>query len=236
MNDIGKIVEKSAEFYSKSFLQFDYKLADFAFQTLRPYFKGKVGLELGPASGYMTKSLVKEFEILHLVEGSERLLAQIPDYQNVTKFHSLFEVFNATIQYDTIIMSHVLEHIANPVLVLEKISNWLKKDGVFCVAVPNAKSLHRLVAKEMGILKNEYELNLRDHELGHYRVYDLEKLKEQIGQAGFNIIDSGGYFLKPLSNSQIESNWTPEMIDGFYKVGRKFQENCAEIFVICSRS
>ena len=95
-----------------------------------------------------------------------------------------------------------MEHISDPVLVLKKVSNWLKNDGVFCVAVPNAKSLHRLIAREMGILKSEYDLNQRDHELGHYRVYDLTKLKEHVVQAGFNIIDSGGYFLKPLSNSQ----------------------------------
>ena len=73
MSEIEKIVERSAEFYNTSFLQFDYTLADFAYQTLQPYFKGRLGLELGPSSGYMTKSLIKEFEILHLVEGSENL-------------------------------------------------------------------------------------------------------------------------------------------------------------------
>jgi SAM-dependent methyltransferase len=235
MNEISRIVDQSANFYNNSFLQFDYRLAEFGFQTLRPYFKGKLALELGPSSGYMTKSLIKEFETLHLVEGSENLLSQIPDYPNIIKYHSLFEDYDTDNQYDTIIMSHVLEHISDPILVLKKIYNWLKVGGVFCVAVPNAKSIHRLVAKEMGLLKNEYDLNQRDIELGHYRVYDLTILKEHVLQSGFKIVESGGYFLKPLSNGQIESYWSAEMIQGFYKIGKQFQDNCAEIFVICSK-
>ena len=235
MSELKKKVEDSASFYSKSFLGFDYKLADYGFRTLKPYFKGTKALELGPASGYMTKQLVQVFETLDAVEGSKDLLDQIPDFKNLKKYHAFFEEFETSETYDTIIMSHVLEHIADPLFVLKRIYQWLKKNGVFIIAVPNAKSIHRLVAVEMGLLKSEFELNSRDHELGHYRVYDLPLLKEHVAKAGFSIVDSGGYFLKPLSNGQIEKNWTEEMIEGFYKVGKHFQNNTAEIFVVCKK-
>jgi len=235
MNDLKKRVDDSANFYKETILNFDYQLAKFNFASLKPFFRGKTALELGPASGYMTKSLVDEFETLHLVEGSDSLLKEIPEYSNVTKYHSLFEDFETSQKYDSIIMSHVLEHIENPALVLKKICNWLADDGVFLVSVPNAKSIHRMVAVQMGLLKSEYELNERDHELGHFRVYDMDILKTQMKDAGFKIQESGGIFLKPLSNLQIENNWTPEMIEGFYKVGKYFQEYCAEIFVVCSK-
>jgi 2-polyprenyl-3-methyl-5-hydroxy-6-metoxy-1,4-benzoquinol methylase len=235
MNDLKKRVDDSSNFYRESILGFDYQLATYNFESLKPFFKGKTALELGPASGYMTKLLVEEFESLHLVEGSESLLQEIPEYPNVTKYHSLFEEFETTQKYDTIIMSHVLEHIENPSLVLKKIYNWLADDGVFLVSVPNAKSIHRLVAVQMGMLTSEYELNSRDHELGHFRVYDMNALSTQMTEAGFKVQDTGGVFLKPLSNGQIETNWTPEMIEGFYKVGKYFQEYCAEIFVVCTK-
>lgn len=235
MGTIKQKVDDSARFYSESFLNVDYQLAEFGFDSLKPYFKGKLALELGPASGYMTKSLVHKFETLHIVEGSGHLLSQIPDYNNVVKFHSLFENYETDMQYDTIIMSHVLEHIAEPVKVLSQIYNWLDKEGVFLVAVPNAKSIHRLAAVEMGFLSSEYELNQRDYDLGHYRVYDTQTLKADLLAAGFKIKYSGGYFLKPISNSQIESHWSQEMISGFYKVGKYFQENCAEIFAVCTK-
>jgi len=235
MSELSERVDLAANFYNQSFLNFDYQLADFSFRTLKPYFHGKLALELGPSSGYMTRSLVKEFEQLHLVEGAKSLLDQIPDYPNVVKNHSLFEDFETTERYDTIVMSHVLEHICTPLQILTKIRSWLRDDGVFLVSVPNARSLHRMVAVEMGLLANEYQLNQRDKDLGHYRVYDLDSLRKDVVDAGFKVRHSGGYFLKPLSNAQIEQNWNQQMIDGFYKLGAHFQQNCAEIFVVCSK-
>lgn len=235
MDNIKQKVDNAASFYTQSYLGLDYQLADYSYQTLKPFFKGSVALEMGPAVGHMTKKLVNDFATLHLIEGSEALLKSIPDYPNVTKYHSLFEEFTNSIQYDTIIMGHVLEHIEQPVPLLKRIHSWLKPDGIFLVAVPNAKSIHRTVAVEMGLLSNEYELNARDHELGHFRVYDTELLLAHLAEAGFSIQQSGGYFLKPLSNGQIEKNWTPEMIQGFYKAGKHFPTLCAEIYAVCSK-
>lgn len=235
MSDIKKKVDNSSGFYSKSFLGFDYKLADFNYLTLKPFFKGSLALEIGPASGYMTKHLVNDFETLHLLEGSTSLIQEIPDYPNVKKFNSLIEEYQTNLKYKTIIMGHVLEHISDPIFALNKINNWLHPNGVFLVSVPNAKSIHRLVAVEMGLLPTIYDLNQRDIELGHYRVYDMDSLKSDITNSGFKIRETGGVFLKPISNGQIESNWNEQMIDGFYKVGKMFQEYCAEIFVVCGK-
>jgi 2-polyprenyl-3-methyl-5-hydroxy-6-metoxy-1,4-benzoquinol methylase len=235
MKKIKEIVDQSSSFYFNTILDFDYKLCYFNFKTFEPFFTGNLALELGPASGYMTKNLINHFKEIHLIEGSEELLNKIPDYKNVKKIHSLFEDYESNIKYDTIIMSHVLEHIEDPISILKKIYTWLADKGVFLVSVPNARSIHRMAAVEMGILENVYTLNSRDEELGHYRVYDMEKLEDDISKAGFTIKDKGGIFLKPLSNRQIEDNWTDEMIDGFYKLGHFFKENCAEIFIVCSK-
>lgn len=235
MSDILKKVEDSSGFYTNNFIDFDFLLANYGYETLSKFFRGKNALELGPASGYMTKQLQKDFLSLDIVEGSLNLLNQIQEYPNVYKYHSLFENFDSEKKYDTIIMSHVLEHINDPLLVLKKIYNWLDADGVFIVAVPNAKSLHRMAAVEMGLLESVYQLNERDHQLGHYRVYDTDLLLKDLKHAGFRIETNGGYFLKPVSNGQIEEHWSQEMKDGFYKLGKQFQENCAEIYAICTK-
>jgi hypothetical protein len=60
-------------------------------------------------------------------------------------------------------------------------------------------------------------------------------LDSHLKKSGFNIDHMGGYFLKPLSNGQIENDWSDEMIEGFYKIGKYFQENCAEIYAVCSK-
>jgi 2-polyprenyl-3-methyl-5-hydroxy-6-metoxy-1,4-benzoquinol methylase len=232
--DIQKRVDDSSAFYKNSFLCLDFKLADFSYNTLKQFFIGDEALEIGPASGYMTKHLVNDFKQLDLLEGSKSLLDTIPDYNNVRKFNSLIENFSADKQYDTIIMSHVLEHIEEPVKNLIKIKSWLKENGRLLVAVPNALSLHRMAAVEMGLLENEYQLNQRDLQLGHFRVYDLNLLCKHIEEANLKVTNKGGYFLKPLSNSQIENNWDDKMIEAFYHLGNKFPQNCAEIYVVCT--
>jgi len=106
---------------------------------------------------------------------------------------------------------------------------------VLIVGVPNAKSFHRLAAVKMGLLKSEYELNNRDIELGHYRVYDILMLQNELINAGYKICYKGGVFFKPLSNKQIQDNWNAEMIEAFYELGKDFQENTAEIFVVVKK-
>ena len=235
MNDRDQKVMDSSAFYNQEILNIDYKQADLVYRSIKKYFKGETGLELGPASGYMTESLVNDFPILHLIEASKTLIDQIPEYPNVTKHCSMFEDFKSDIKFDTIIMSHVLEHIENPLEVLTKIKDWLKDDGVFIISVPNAKSLHRMAAVKMGLLQSEYTLNERDHSLGHYRVYDLNSLSKDVTAIGLKITHTGGSFLKPLSNGQIEQYWTNEMVEGFFELGKEFPGNCAEIFVVCTK-
>ncbi|HQQ93224.1 MAG TPA: class I SAM-dependent methyltransferase [Bacteroidia bacterium] len=233
MDHSQKKVEDSAKFYNRSMLNFDLMLAEYGYKTIKPYFRGDTGMEIGPSTGYVTRFLKDDFRQLDLVEGSGDLLAQIPQYPNVRKFHSMVEQFEPDTRYQTIVMSHILEHIEHPVEALKRIKEWLAPDGLLIISVPNANSIHRMAAVEMGLLGSVHELNARDLDLGHYRVYDPTSLKNDIRMAGLETTHNGGYFFKPLSNGQIETNWTLEMIEGFYKLGKLFPEHCAEIYCVC---
>jgi 2-polyprenyl-3-methyl-5-hydroxy-6-metoxy-1,4-benzoquinol methylase len=143
----------------------------------------------------MTKFIFNDFKTIHFFEGVKDLLDQIPNYEIILIHHSYFEEFKTDLKFDTIIMSYILEHNEKPIEVLKHISRMLSDKGVFIISVPNAKSFHRLAAIEMGILKNEYELNERDHELGHYRVYDLTRLKQDVVESDLKVLDEGGVFI-----------------------------------------
>jgi 2-polyprenyl-3-methyl-5-hydroxy-6-metoxy-1,4-benzoquinol methylase len=231
---LNKVIESST-FYNSNMLQIDYKQVEFCYRSLKPYFKGNIGCELGPSTGYMTKYLLNDFEQLDVIEGALELLQQIPDNKKLTKYHSLFEDFTPARKYDTIIMNHVLEHIEKPVELLANISTWLNDDGVFLIGVPNAKSFHRLAAVKMGLLSSEFELNDRDKALGHYRVYDFKTLVEHAQQAGLKLLNKGGVFLKFMSNAQIEATCNESMLEAYYALSSDFAENCAEIFVVCKK-
>ena len=116
---------------------------------------------------------------------------------------------------------------------LRRVSLWLKDDGRLLIGVPNAKSFHRLAAVKMGLLSNEYELNERDVALGHYRVYDLNSLTAHAEEAGLEVMEKGGVFLKFLSNAQIEEFFTEEMMEAFNSLSKEFYFNSAEVFIVC---
>ncbi len=199
------------------------------------FWKGRRCLEMGPAEGVMTTQLCNAFPELTLVEGAEVFCRDLRDwFPNATVIHSLFEDFVPASLFDTIVLGHVLEHVAHPVEVLRKAGAWLAPGGVICCAVPNARSLHRQAAVLMGILETEHSLNPTDLHHGHRRVYDPETFRAEFRAAGLTVDVTGGYWLKPLSNSQMESAWTAEMIDAFMRLGERYPDIAAEIYAIAS--
>ena len=87
----------------------------------------------------------------------------------------------------------------------------------------------------MGLLQEKTTLNDRDKQLGHQRVYTQSSLLADIKAAGLRSVKNGGVFLKPLSNAQIDENWSSEMIEGFYLLGADFPEHCAELFAVAQK-
>ncbi|PYS46233.1 MAG: class I SAM-dependent methyltransferase [Acidobacteria bacterium] len=226
-------VEKVSEWYLKDQLDFDRRLIQFRYQTLRPHLAGPEGLELGPAEGEMTQFLLPHFTRLTVVDGSQELLARINDAPNLVKVHKLFEEFVPDQPFNTIVMEHILEHVEDPVSLVSRVKEWLARGGKLLVGVPNAHSIHRLAAVKMGLLKEPCELNARDRILGHRRVYTPESFRRDLETAGVQVVEKGGVFFKPLSNQQIQDNWTEEMIAGFYELGKDFPDYAAELYAIC---
>lgn len=226
-------VEDVSSWYLQEQLDFDKRLIGFRYKTLRPHLRGPTGLELGPAEGQMTQFLINDFESLTVVDGAAALLERIPNYKNLTKIHSLFEEFNPRTKFDTIIMEHILEHVDRPVELLQRIREWLAPNGKALLGVPNGNSIHRLAATKMGLLKHPCELNSRDLAQGHRRVYVGETFRKDIEAAGLKVLEMGGVFFKPLSNKQIQDNWTEDMIQGFYELGKDFPQHAADIYAVC---
>lgn len=207
-----------------------------SFRIASRYLSGETVLELGPAEGVMTELLVTTGMKLTLVEGAldlaEDLRRRFPAARVV---HGLFEEYCPTETFDNIILGHVLEHVEDPVDLVRRASRWLDPDnGRMFAAVPNAHSIHRQAAVQMGLLETEDELNEQDVLHGHRRVFNMADLLELFREAGAVVEASGGYWLKPLSNRQIEDSWTAEMIAAFMVLGERYPDIAGEIYVVAS--
>ncbi len=107
--------------------------------------KGKV-LDIGASTGVFLSIFVKNgWEVVGIEPSESARIAQEKglDIRNVT-----FEKANLPSAYfDLVIMNHTLEHIADPVAVLNKIHKVLKKGGILYVDVPNFASLRSKIWK-----------------------------------------------------------------------------------------
>lgn len=199
------------------------------------YWKGRRCLEMGPAEGVMTPLLTQAFPDLTLLEGAQAFCHDLRRrFPHATVVHSLFEDFAPSAPFDTIVLGHVLEHVDRPAEILRLAKSWLAPGGVICAAVPNARSLHRQAAVLMGILDTEFSLNPADLHHGHRRVYNPESFRADFLAAGLAVRIFGGYWIKPLSNTQMESAWTPEMIHAFMRLGERYPDIAAEIYVVAT--
>jgi 2-polyprenyl-3-methyl-5-hydroxy-6-metoxy-1,4-benzoquinol methylase len=207
----------------------------YCFRILRRYLRGNRVLELGPAEGVMTELLSHTGKELTVVEGSSVFCESLRHrFPTVRVVHALFEDFEPTEKYDVIVLGHVLEHVQDPEAILNRARSWLQPGGRIFAAVPNARSLHRQAAVIMHILPQEDALNDKDMHHGHRIVFNPESFRAVFTRAGLSIEVFGGYWLKPLSNSQIEDSWTPSMIDAFMQLGERYPDIAGEIYVVAS--
>jgi len=227
---LDRIAEDS--WYSKGL---NAQTVEYCGRVFSRFWRGSRCLEMGPAEGVMTPLLYRAFADLTLLEGAERFCQNLRENSpNATVVHALFEDFTPAKRFDTIVLGHVLEHVEHPVEVLRKVGTWLAPGGVICCAVPNARSLHRQAAVLMGILETETSLNTADLHHGHRRVYDPATFQDEFRAAGLKIQATGGYWLKPLSNAQMETAWTAEMLEAFMQLGERYPDIAGEIYIIAS--
>ncbi len=138
--------------------------------------------------------------------------------------------------YDFIICSSLLHELDNPREILEKVYEIADNETIFHINVPNAKSLHRILALESGLIENVCEVSERGMLLQQARVFDLDKLVQTVTDSGFKVLETGSYFIKPFTHKQMEEMIEHRIIDeqileGLYKLIKWLPDYGSEIYV-----
>jgi 2-polyprenyl-3-methyl-5-hydroxy-6-metoxy-1,4-benzoquinol methylase len=206
--------------------------ADYSLRIVKRYLVGKKILEIGPADGYMTRGLAEGFDIT-LIDPSASLCQKLRDrFPEARVITALVEDFAPTERFDNILLCHVLDHVRDPEAVVRMASGWLTPRGKLIAIAPNSESLHRQAAVEMGLLSATNAFSERDQIQGKRRIFNRDEFQQLFSGAGLRIEFFGGYWLKPISNLQIEQQWTPEMIDAFLALGERYPEIAAEMCLV----
>lgn len=162
------------------------------------------------------------------------------DFSNVQIIQGFFEEIAGTLKsdYDMIICSGLLHEVEKPDILLECIKKVCNHDTVVHINVPNADSMHRLLALESGYIKNVHDMSARNHELQQHSVFDMKSLTEFVEREGFRVMDSGSYFVKPFTHAQMERSLsegilTEKILDGLYGMEKYMPGLGCEIYVNC---
>ena len=140
--------------------------------------------------------------------------------------------------YDMIICSGLLHEVERPFEFLRSIRNICREDTVVHINVPNAYSVHRLLALEMGLLSDVHGFSERNITYQQNSVFDLTSLKAILTDAEMEIIEEGSYFVKFFSHEQMlrlidKQIISEDILDGLYNLEKYMPGLGSEIFVDC---
>ena len=137
-----------------------------------------------------------------LIEAFRLSLEPVPAGLEIMK--GFFETFECAGPFDAIEAGFVLEHVADPALILHRLRRFLAPSGRLFIAVPNARSLHRLLGHHAGMLADMYMLSDADLALGHKRYFDAPSLADLVTRCGYRVEKMGGMLLKPFTTGQMQ--------------------------------
>ena len=236
-----EIVDNSQRSY---FYGFDYEVMHpYMVQSFGPLFKIGSLLELGSFKGDFTRRLLEHFDDVTCVEASSVAIEEAKRKlgNRVSFFNALFEEATLPRRYDNIVLTHVLEHLDDPVLVLKRINDeWLADGGKFFLVCPNANAPSRQIAVKMGLISHNAAVTSAEAAHGHRCTYTLDTLERDAVAAGLKVVHRSGIFFKALANFQWDRLLqtdiiSKEYLDGCYKLGQQYPDLCSSIFLMCER-
>ena len=223
---------------------FDYDVMHHYFmKSFLPFLNGNDVLELGCFQGAFTKRLEEYFSDITCVEASDEAIKKAKKIlrNDIKIINSLFEDVKLPKKYNNIIMTHVLEHIDNPVRVLQRVNDeWLTDKGRFFLVCPNANAPSRQIAVKMGLISHNTFVTDAERKHGHRITYTLDTLERDAKAAGLKVIHRSGIFFKALANFQWDKLLqtdiiSKEYLEGCYELGQVYPDLCSSIFLVCEK-
>ncbi|MDO4232380.1 MAG: methyltransferase domain-containing protein [Lautropia sp.] len=138
--------------------------------------------------------------------------------------------------YDCILVSSLIHEVADPLSILKAVRACATPRTRIHVNVPNARSVHRLLAFEMGLINDIHAHSARQKSLQQHHTFDSSSLRALVEEAGFVVREEGSYFIKPFTHDQMQQLQqagilSDAMLDGLMRLEKYMPGLGSEIFV-----
>jgi 2-polyprenyl-3-methyl-5-hydroxy-6-metoxy-1,4-benzoquinol methylase len=212
-------------------------------RSFAPFLRPGTVLELGSFKGDFTRHLADHFSDITCVEAADQAMLEARSRlgDKFQGFNALFEQVQLPRRYDNIVMTHVLEHLDDPISVLRRVNyEWLADGGRFFLVCPNANAASRQIAVKMGLITHNAAVTPAEAAHGHRCTYALDTLERDAVAAGLKVVHRSGIFFKALANFQWDRLLqtdiiSKEYLEGCYQLGQQYPDLCSSIFLLCER-
>ena len=137
--------------------------------------------------------------------------------------------------FDMIILSCLLHEVDDAQRLLASVRRLCSAHTVVHVNVPNARSLHRLLAVAMGLIPAPGAMSGTQQTMQQRGIYDADSLRAELERAGFTLADAGSLFVKPFTHTQMQQLvdqgfMTPALLDGLERLVEQLPDLGSELW------
>ncbi|MBT3423957.1 MAG: methyltransferase domain-containing protein [Bacteroidetes bacterium] len=174
------MIAKSFINYSKYIKQEDLKRLEFIENHVKSINRSNVKiLDIGCGNGNISFQMAKTGATVIGIDQSEDAIERAQsnfNHENLTFVQSKVEEYQSHYKFDIIICSEILEHLVDPEIILIKLTEALKEDGMLIVTVPNGYG-----PRELFITQPVQWINSKDNLLTKI----LRSIKSVLGYTGY---------------------------------------------------
>ena len=213
---------------------FDRHITHATGRRIRRWFRpGDRVLELGCATGLMTSLFVPRGVTVTGVDRSPTYLAaaRARGLANASFHQDAVETFEPGGRFEHVVATHILNELEDPGAFLARCRQHLVPGGLLHVTLTNPRSLHRMIAVELGMIEDVHAQSALGAQLSTRQIFDGERLLALGAEAGLLGIHREPLLLKPFTNAQL-SVLPDELIEGLDRVARHLPEHGALNYVI----
>jgi SAM-dependent methyltransferase len=143
--------------------------------------------------------------------------------------------------YDMIVLSCLLHEVPDPQALLAAVRRRCAPDTVVHVNVPNARSLHRLLAVAMGLIPDVFAPSATQRTMQQRATpYDRNALADELSRAGLDVVEAGSLFVKPFTHLQMQQLvdagfLTASLLDGLDRLSDAMPDLGSELWMNARR-
>jgi SAM-dependent methyltransferase len=190
---------------------------------------------------------IKDFDECIIIEPSEEFVANARALakgdSRISVIRDFFEdvpLSESIAHADLIIASSLLHEVPDPTKLLSSILRIMSDACIAHFNVSNVRSFHRIMALEMGLIKDLFQKSETETRFQRRTRFDKGVLTGMLEENGFEIVECSTHFVKPFTHEQFEKMLEMGIIDirvieGFEKMTQYMPDLGCELFVEARR-